>query len=99
MYCGIGHPYSMLGGSDFHDPVLINSIGHSAGLFLFGLITVLLIRDRRAHGVRRTGLSLLAALLAFAWNIGSLIALAAAKQNFVEVGVMAASFSVLSLLP
>ena len=82
------------------DPVLINTIGHCAGVLLFGLIIFLLIRDGRAHGVRRTKLSVAAALLALGWNIGSLIAMALPSQNVFWLDiVLAYSFSVLSLLP
>jgi two-component system, LytTR family, sensor kinase len=86
--------------SNLRDPVLINTIGHSAGVLLFGLIIFLLIRDWRAHGVRRTKLSIAAALLALGWNVGSLVALALPAQQTVWLGiVLAYSFSVLSLLP
>jgi two-component system, LytTR family, sensor kinase len=77
------------------NPVLINTVGHSAGLLLFGLILILLIRDWRAHGVRQTRLSLAAAALALIWNAGSLIALASNEPATVVV----ISFSALSLLP
>jgi two-component system, LytTR family, sensor kinase len=77
------------------DPVLINTVGHSAGLLLFGLIFILLIRDWRAHGVRQTKLSLAAAALALTWNAGSLIALASHEPAIVVI----VSFSALSLLP
>jgi len=90
----------MLTESNLRDPVLINTIGHTAGLLLFGFIIILFFRDRRAHGVRRITLSLLAAALALSWNIGSLIALGAGDQESPSMAmVMAASFSVLSLLP
>jgi two-component system LytT family sensor kinase len=86
--------------SNLRDPVLINTIGHSAGVLLFGLIIFLLRRDWRAHGVRRTKLSIAAAVLALGWNIGSLVALALPYQKVVWLGiVLAYSFSVLSLLP
>jgi two-component system, LytTR family, sensor kinase len=77
------------------DPVLINTVGHSAGLLLFGLILILLILDWRAHGMRQTRLSLAAAALALIWNAGSLIALALHGPAIVAV----VSFSALSLLP
>lgn len=82
----------------WRDPVLINTIGHSAGVLLFGLIIALLIRDWRTHGMRRTKLSLAAALLAFGWNAGSLIVLAAHGPALIEF-VATASFSMLSVLP
>ena len=87
-------------GATLHNPILINSIGHSAGLLVFGLILVLLIRDGRTHGIRQTRLSLAAALLAFAWNAGSLVAIGSGNQSPLLIGiVMTASFSVLSFLP
>jgi hypothetical protein len=90
----------MLTESNLRDPVLINTIGHTAGLLLFGFIIILFFRDRRSHGVRRIELSILAAALALAWNVGSLIALAVGDQQFLSMAiVMAASFAVLSLLP
>lgn len=90
----------MLTGTNLRDPVLINTIGHTAGLLLFGFMIALLIRDRRAHGIRQIRLSILAAALALAWNVGSLIALASSHPTSVSIGiVMTASFSVLSLLP
>jgi len=89
----------MLGTSNLRDPVLINTIGHSAGVLLFGLIIFLLISDWRAHGVRRTKLSVAAAALALGWNIGSLIALALPPKTSLMGIVLTYSFSVLSLLP
>lgn len=85
----------MLKDFSLRDPVLINTVGHSAGLLLFGLILILLIRDWRAHGVRQTKLPLVAAALALIWNAGSLIALASHEP----VVVVIVSFSALSLLP
>jgi two-component system, LytTR family, sensor kinase len=82
------------------DPILINSIGHAAGVLLFGLIIGLLLRDWRTHGIRRIKLSLVAAILALGWNIGSLIALAVPDPGPQVIGMVAtASFSMLSLLP
>ncbi len=63
---------NMLNGTNWRDPILINTIGHTAGILLFGFIIVLLIRDRRAHGIRQTKLSISAAGLALAWNVGSI---------------------------
>jgi hypothetical protein len=86
--------------NSWHDPSLINTIGHTAGVLLFGLIIVLLIRDWRTHEMRQINLSLIAATLAFGWNIGSLIVLASPNpgSRLIEI-VMTASFSTLSLLP
>jgi two-component system LytT family sensor kinase len=90
----------MLSAVTLRDPILINTIGHMAGLLLFAVMIALLIRDRRSHGIRQTRLSIAAAALALAWNVGSLVALASpdASSRFVAI-VMAVSFSVLSLLP
>lgn len=75
-------------------------MGHSAGVLLFGFIIALLLRDRRSHDVPGTRLSIVAAALAFAWNVGSLIALGAGNPDSVTMQVvMTASFAVLSLLP
>jgi two-component system, LytTR family, sensor kinase len=91
---------SMLVHADLHDPILINTIGHTAGLLLFGLIVVLLIRDGRIRGVHQIKLSLFAAVLALIWNLGSLVALASTDANSFLIGiVVTVSFSVLSLLP
>lgn len=86
--------------SSWHDPSLVNTIGHTAGVLLFGLIIALLIRDWRTHEMRQIKLSLIAATLAFGWNIGSLIVLASPNPRswLIEI-VMTASFSTLSLLP
>ncbi len=90
----------MLQSANLRNPVLINSIGHTAGLLLFGLILYLLVRDWRAHGMRQTRLSLIAAALAFAWNVGSLVALGSAEENSLIIKLLiTASFSFLSLLP
>jgi hypothetical protein len=90
----------MLSESNLRDPILINTIGHTAGLILFGFIIALLLRDRRAYALGETKLSILAAALAFGWNAGSLIALGAGNLGspFMQV-VTAVNFAVLSLLP
>src|ERR1700744_1809109 len=90
----------MLNEWSLRDPVLINTIGHTAGVLLFGLIIVLLLRDRRAHGIRETKLSIVAASLAFGWNVGSLIALGAGSPDSLTMQVITTlNFAVLSLLP
>lgn len=93
-------PQRMLDYGSLRDPILVNTIGHTAGLLLFGVIIVLLIRDWRIHGVRRTKLSLVAAILALSWNVGSLIVLALPDPGSLLIGfLITLSFSVLSLLP
>jgi two-component system LytT family sensor kinase len=89
----------MLTEANLRDPILINTIGHSAGLLLFGFIIILFLKDRRAHGIRQTKLSIAAAALALGWNVGSLVALGAGERSTFMAIVMTASFAVLSLLP
>jgi two-component system LytT family sensor kinase len=85
---------------NWRDPILINTIGHTAGVLLFGLIIILLIRDWRTHRMRQTRLSLIAAVLALGWNIGSLVALGSPKPDSQPIGIIVTvSFSMLSLLP
>ena len=92
--------HNMLTESNLRDPTLINTIGHMAGLLLFGFIIILFLRDHRAHGIRRSKLSIIAAALALGWNVGSLVALGAGDPGSVSMAiVMTASFAVLSLLP
>jgi two-component system, LytTR family, sensor kinase len=82
------------------DPVLINTVGHTAGLLLFGVIIVLLVRDGRAHGMQQIKLSLIAASLALGWNAGALISLASPNPGSFPVRtVTTASFTLLSFLP
>lgn len=90
----------MLIHDNLRDPILINTIGHTAGVLLFGVIIILLVRDWRLHGMRQIKLSLVAATLALAWNVGSLIALAIAGPDILRMRILVtANFSVLSLLP
>lgn len=89
----------MLGNKNLLDPTLINTIGHTAGALLFGVIVVFLIRIARARGAHQIKLSLMAALLAFGWNIGSLVVIATPKPDSLLIEfVTTASFSVLSML-
>lgn len=82
------------------DPILINTIGHTAGVLLFGLIIALFVRDWRIHGMRQRRLSLTAAMLALGWNVGSLAVLALPDPDSRLIGIVTtASFSMLSLLP
>ncbi|HXR74962.1 MAG TPA: histidine kinase [Bryobacteraceae bacterium] len=85
---------------DYRDPLLINTVGNSVGMLVFGAMAVLLIKDWRHNGLRQTRLSLTAALLAFFWNLGSLLVLAASGQESLALEALVTfSFSILSLLP
>src|SRR5260370_4291423 len=83
-----------------HEPVLVNTIGHGAGAVLFGILFYLFLVNWRRSRQERSSLPALAAALAMLWNIGSLIGLAAGPASGIVADVIvAASFSVLSLLP
>jgi two-component system LytT family sensor kinase len=83
-----------------HEPVLVNTIGHCAGVVIFGMLLYFFLVNRRGAGDERSSLPLLAAALAMLWNLGSLVALAAGPRGGQIAGVIVAlSFSVLSLLP
>jgi signal transduction histidine kinase len=70
--------------------LLVNALGHLAGVLLFGIFLALLLQDRAARK------SILAAGLALAWNLASLVVLASEDPS---PWVVAVGFSVLSLLP
>ena len=83
-----------------HDPILINTVGHTAGLLLFAVIIALLLRDGTVHGLGQTKMSLIAASLALGWNVGALVTSHCLHPGSLLVRViMTASFSLLSLLP
>src|SRR5262245_23084015 len=83
---------------DIHEPLLLNTLGHSAGVLIFGIFLYLFLRDWRGARLRRSFLPAMAAALALLWNLGSLIVLAGPGSRYTEATV-AFSFSVLSLLP
>ncbi|HBY63732.1 MAG TPA: hypothetical protein DEH78_28235 [Solibacterales bacterium] len=83
-----------------HEPLLVNTLGHSAGTLLFGIFLVLLLRDRTARSQLRNRLSIGAAALAFVWNLASLLVMALGSQPGVSIRlVTVAGSSALSLLP
>ena len=83
-----------------NQPLLINILGHAAGALIFAIFLVLLYSGRGWSGMRGRYLSGMAAGLSLAWNAGSLIVLAwPGLPAPVLAGVVAVSFSVLSLLP
>jgi two-component system, LytTR family, sensor kinase len=83
-----------------HEPVLVNTIGHCAGAVLFGMLLYFFLLNWRHDREEQTRLPALAAALAFLWNVGSLVALGVGRQGGIAADVIvAASFSVLSLLP
>ncbi|MGA2738370.1 MAG: histidine kinase [Bryobacteraceae bacterium] len=83
-----------------HEPVLVNTIGHCAGAVIFGMLLYFFLVNRRSAGEERSTLPAVAAALAMLWNLGSLVALAAGPRGGqIAGGIVALSFSVLSLLP
>ena len=83
-----------------NESLLVNTLGHSAGVLIFGIFLVLLLRDRAARRLRGGVKSMVAALLALVWNVASLIVLGGPSPDtwFVRITI-AIGFSVLSLLP
>jgi two-component system LytT family sensor kinase len=83
-----------------NEPLLINILGHAAGVLIFAIFLGLLFSGRGWSGARGRYLSGLAAILSCAWNLGSLIVLTrpGLPPRVMDV-VVALSFSVLSLLP
>jgi two-component system, LytTR family, sensor kinase len=83
-----------------HEPVLVNTIGHCAGAIIFGILLYLFVVNGRRIREESSSLPAVAAMLAMLWNIGSLVALASAPNGGLTTDIIiAASFSVLSLLP
>lgn len=85
---------------NIHEPLLVNSIGHSGGAVIFGLLLFLLLRDAWGRKSRIPVLAVAAALLAFGWNAGSLAALSPWFAGTTLASIAAAAgFACLSALP
>jgi two-component system LytT family sensor kinase len=83
-----------------HEPVLVNTIGHCAGAMIFGMLVYFLLVNGHRAREGRSRLPVVAAVLAMLWNLGSLIAMATGPTGGMAADlIVAASFSVLSLLP
>jgi len=90
----------MIEGVSLHNPVFVNTVGHTFGVLLFGLLSLLFLRGWDKARDRQRAASLAAALLAFLWNFGSLLGLGFTQENgAVANWVVAVNFSALSLLP
>jgi len=82
------------------ESLLVNTLGHSAGVLIFSIFLVLLLRDRAARRLRGRVKSMVAAVLALVWNLASLIVLGAPSSDALSIRItIAVGFSVLSLLP
>ncbi len=85
---------------NIHEPLLVNTLGHSAGVLIFGIFLYLYLRDWPSARLRRSWLPAAAAALALLWNLGSLIVLATSSIGVPHAElIVTLSFSVLSLLP
>src|SRR5271154_4746927 len=84
-----------------HEPLLVNTIGHSAGALIFGIFLFLFLKDRASSRfLRGSWLSFTAAGLAFLWDLGSLGAMLSSTRGSGYEGFwIAFSFAMLSLLP
>ena len=78
-----------------HFPLLLNVLGHAAGITAFGAFMALLFRSPRP-GIRAPAA---AAGLAFCWNLGSLIVLLVESGGPAQEVVSTVSLAVLSFLP
>ncbi|MEP7352296.1 MAG: histidine kinase [Acidobacteriota bacterium] len=102
--------------TDWHDSTgaLTNTIGHAAGVLIFGIFLYLVFRQGALMGGTRDGagfplrrtpskvwLPLVAAALALLWNLASLavLVLAPVASERTEFIIASVGFSILSLLP
>lgn len=80
--------------------LVVNTIGHLAGSFVFGHFLVLTVWNRPISQLRASRLSIIAASLAFLWNLCSVAALAMDPNPASAVAAISGfGFCALSLLP
>lgn len=82
-----------------NESLLVNTLGHSAGVLIFGIFLYLLVQDRSARHLPASRKAMLAALLALIWNLASLIVLGTSPDGALSRVTAGVGFSVLSLLP
>src|ERR1041385_1674038 len=83
-----------------NESLLVNALGHSAGVLIFGIFLYLLVQDRASRRLRGSTKSMLAAALALVWNVASLVVLGmGSRTGELREITVAVAFSVLSLLP
>lgn len=80
------------------ESLLVNTLGHAAGVLIFGIFLFLLLRDRASARLRGSRQSLMAAGLALLWNAASLLVLSGLPDAAVR-WVYFVGFASLSLLP
>jgi two-component system LytT family sensor kinase len=81
-----------------NESLLVNTLGHTAGVFIFGIFLFLLLTDRASARLRGSRPSILAAGLALVWNLASLVVLSGVPDRFADWFYLI-GFSSLSLLP
>jgi two-component system, LytTR family, sensor kinase len=90
----------MLTAISFQNPAFINTLGHASGLVLFGVLTALVLKGWNKGPQRSRRASLIASLVVFLWNGGSLVALGLTQRlGHAPEWLIAINFSVLSILP
>jgi two-component system LytT family sensor kinase len=82
-----------------NESLLVNTLGHSAGVLIFGIFLYLLVQDRGARRLPASRKAMLAAFLALVWNVASLIVLGTNPEAPLSQVTAGVGFSVLSLLP
>jgi two-component system LytT family sensor kinase len=82
-----------------NESLLVNTLGHSAGVLIFGIFLYLLIQDRGARRLPASRKAMWAAFLALVWNLASLIVLGTGPDAALSRVTAGVGFSVLSLLP
>jgi len=79
---------------------VLNTLGHAAGALIFAHFLALAVWNRPMSHLRASSLSILAASLAFLWNLASFIVLASGPANGnLTRAIAGLGFCVLSLLP
>ena len=85
---------------NIHEPLLVNTIGHSVGVIIFGVLLVLLLSDMSSRKAHVSPLAVFGAVLALVWNLGSLIAMSPwVSDSRISAIAAAVSFGCLSVLP
>ncbi|MCC7497935.1 MAG: histidine kinase [Bryobacterales bacterium] len=83
-----------------HEPLLVNTLGHSIGALLFGIFVFLLLRDRSRSLLRESHLSIAAGTMAFGWNFTALLILAVPRTDvWISRLVPFTAMACLSFLP
>jgi two-component system LytT family sensor kinase len=83
-----------------HEPLLVNTLGHSIGALLFGIFVFLLLNDRSRSLLRESHLSIAAGTMAFGWNFTMLLVLAVPHSAvWLSRLVLFTSSACLSFLP